>query len=358
MTRSKMIRMLLGLMLVSLFFVGSLYIHHPVFVGRTMGTTYSITISGYVSRSDKSRIEQQVTARLATINLQMSTWMAESEISAFNELGVDQSLAISPGFSEVIRRSLALSASTDGAFDPTLGPLLDVWGFSHEGAHYTVPSATDVAAAKALTGWHLLRLDEDSVLTKTMPGLALDLGAIAKGYGVDALAEILMENGYLNWFVEVGGEVQVMGENPAGDPWRIGIQYPSADLMDLGRLQGLVCLEQGAVATSGNYRNYVEKDGLLYSHILDPRTGQAIHSDLASVTVYAPQCMDADGVATALFVMGVDEGLRWINEMPDMEALFLVWDSSGKIVEKFSSEFCAQTSYIPASQIPRRERDE
>ena len=345
MTRSKLIQIILGLVLVLIFGVRSLYIKHPILTGGTMGTRYSVTIKGYVPRKAIDGLHRQIESKLAEINRQMSTWDPDSEISVFNQSDESGPFPTSPGFCAVIARALELGESTGGAFDPSLQPLLNLWGFGSGGGEREVPSDADIATAMEKTGPDKVWVDTSSNLWKAGPEVQLALGAIAKGYGVDVIGELMDGAGYKNWFTEIGGEVMVRGINPAGKPWRIGIQYPSSNPM-VDKLQGIVNLTGGAVATSGDYRNYIEKDGVLYSHILDPRSGRAVLSDTASVTVVAPSCMDADGMATALFVMGADEGLAWVEAHSDVEALFLLRDAEGKIFEKFSSGFMAATSYV------------
>ncbi len=354
MTRKKIVQIVVGLLLVLAFGVKSFYVKHPVLVGGTMGTGYSVTLEGYVSRRAISKLSRQIEAELAEINRQMSTWDAESEISRFNQSGSTEPFQASEAFADVVRAALELSAATGGAFDPTLGPLLNLWGFGSGSEGRGVPSDAEIARAKALTGWRKLGVDDGSNLRKSIPGLALDLGAIAKGYGVDAIGQILDGAGHENWFAEIGGEVVVRGTNPDGVPWRIGIQYPTTN-PTVDRLQGIVNVTEGAVATSGDYRNYIEEGGVLYSHILDPRSGRAVLSDTASVTVAAPGCMEADGIATALFVMGADEGLAWVEQRTEVEALFLVRGADGEISEKFSSGFVAATGYVsqPSTKEPR-----
>ena len=347
MTRKKIIQMLLGLALVLAFAVKSFYVKNPILVGGTMGTSYSVTVKGYVSRNRLKKLSQKIETELAEVNRQMSTWIDDSEISRFNRSTNTAPFQTSEAFAQVIDAALELSASTRGAFDPTLNPLLNLWGFGSGSEERHVPSDAEIAQAKKLTGWRKLKVDpQTSTLWKTLPDLQLDLGAIAKGYGVDRVGHLLDREGYANWFVEIGGEVTVHGTNPDGVPWRIGIQFPTTNPMD-DRLQGILNLSQGAVATSGNYRNYIQQDGTLYSHILDPRSGRAVLSDTASVTVVASSCMEADGIATALFVMGADEGLAWTEQQPGVEAMFLIHGADGKISEKFSSGFVAATSYTP-----------
>lgn len=344
MSRKKIIQMVLGFALVAAFGLRSLYVRHPILTGWTMGTTYSVTVKGFVSRHALNQLSKQIEAELAEVNRQMSTWIPESEISRFNSTGSTNAFQTSEGFASVVQQSLELSRSTGGAFDPTLQPLLKIWGFGSEGVEHKVPTDAAIAHAKSMTGWRHLASDGTSSIRKDMPALALDLGAIAKGYGVDAVGRLLERNGHDNWFVEIGGEVVAHGSNPKGVPWRIGIQYPSTNPAT-DKLQGIVNLLAGAVATSGDYRNYIEQDGVIYSHILDPRSGRAVLSDTASVTVSAANCTLADGVATALFVMGADEGLAWVEAHPGVEAMFLLRGEDGKIFEKFSSGFAAATSY-------------
>ena len=349
MSRNQIIRSILGLLLVLALGVGGYLrwasIENPILWGETMGTAYSVTLTGKVPRKVRDQLAEQIEAKLVEINRQMSTWDPTSEISRFNQTTNTESFACSAAFASVVTCALELSQSTHGAFDPTLQPLLNLWGFGSGGDERKVPSNMDIAKAKLKTGWRKVRVSDAPGLIKSTPELSLALGAIAKGYGADALAQILTEADQQNWFVEIGGEVVVQGLNPDGIPWRIGIQYPTTNPMDT-RLQGIVNLTNGAVATSGDYRNYIEDEGMIYSHILDPRSGRAVLSETACVTVVTPRCIDADGIATALFVMGSEEGLLWVEERPNVEVLFLVRNPDGKISEKFSSGFVAATSYI------------
>ncbi len=346
MPRKKIIQIILGLALVLAFGVKSFFVKNPILTGGTMGTGYSVTFKGYLTRNAIHDLSLQIDAELVAINRQMSTWDPDSEISHFNLSDESGPFSASDSFSTVVQRALELSKMTSGAFDPTLQPLLNLWGFGSEGEERKVPSDADIAQTKSNTGWDKFWIDSSGALWKAAPDVQLSLGAIAKGYGVDAIGQLLDEAGYENWFAEIGGEVVVRGTNPDGVPWRVGIQYPTSNPMD-DKLQGVVNLTEGAVATSGNYRNYIQQGGVLYSHILDPRSGRAVLSNTASVTVVAPNCMDADGMATALFVMGAIEGLIWVEDRPKVEAMFLVRGADGKISEKFSSGFVAATRYVP-----------
>ncbi len=349
MTRSSITRLLIGLVLVLVLGIGgywrSQYVENPACWGQTMGTSYSIRISGKVKHSALKQLTQQIDAELLEVSRQMSTWDPASEISTFNHSTSTDSITVSEDFAKVVARALEFSEATTGAFDPTLQPLLNLWGFGSEGEEQAIPSDADILAVKASTGWQKITVDLPDRLRKFRPDVSLALGAIAKGYGVDTIARILEDDGFENWFIELGGEVFVKGHNPAGVPWKIGIQLPDIDPLN-DRLQGILHISNGAVATSGDYRIYLEVNGTIYSHLLDPRTGYAALSETASVTVYAPNCTDADAMATSLFVMGSEEGIEWIEKRPDAEAMFLLRAGTGEIIERFSSGFIETTGYI------------
>ncbi len=349
MPRKKIIQIFMGLVLIAVLGIGGIIrsgsIQNPSHWGETMGTGYSVKIAGKVKQTDLKKLHVRIEHELTEISRQMSTWDSESEISRFNHAASTEPFPCSESFAAVIRRSLQLSKSTGGAFDPTLQPLLNLWGFGSEAEGERIPTDAELTLVRDITGWEKISIDNDANLRKAEPELSLALGAIAKGYGVDVLAEIMNELDYENWFVEIGGEVVVKGLNPSGVPWKIGIQYPTTNPMDESLL-GIVQITNGAVATSGDYRNYMIEDGIVYSHILDPRTGKAIRSDTASVTVVGSNCMDADAMATALFVMGPEEGLTLVEELADLEAMFIVRTKEGELSDIFSSGFRAATDYI------------
>jgi thiamine biosynthesis lipoprotein len=317
------------------------------FAGYSMGTLYHISVVDSFSPAQRKNLAKKIDEVLKKVTAEMSTWEPTSEISRFNHAKTIEPVPISKPFAFVVRRALKWSKATRGAFDPTLQPLLDLWGFGSESQGEKVPSKEEIEAAQAKTGWKKVGCPPRTppILQKTIPDLELNLGAIAKGYGVDRIAQLLQREGYKNWFVEIGGEVIVQGKNEQGIPWRIGVQYPSTNPAE-ERLFGILHLTTGAVATSGSYRNFIVKNQKIYSHILDPRTGQALYSSTLSVSVFAPNCTDADAIATALFVMGADEGLKWVEKQPEIEALFLVQNEAGKIFEKKSSSFVEKTGYI------------
>jgi thiamine biosynthesis lipoprotein len=274
----------------------------------------------------------------------MSHYQPDSELSRFNRAESTNPLAVSAGFARVVRFALELHERSGGVFDPTLGPLIDLWGFGAPGPVKEVPSGEDIAEALTLVGARHLSITSDGRLRKDIPGLHLNLSAVAKGSGVDEAARVIREHGFSNVFVEIGGEVVTFGHNAEGQPWRIGVDAPRPDALPGEELETILHLSGLAVATSGDYRNYfVDRQGTRYAHILDPRTGRPIQHNLASVSVVAPDCMTADGLATALFVMGVEEGMKWLETWPGIGALFIVREADGRFVCRPSPGFLELT---------------
>ena len=300
--------------------------------GRTMGTTYSIRLAhADLNQRNLSKLQAAVDALLNNLNEQMSTWRPGSDISRFNRATAHDPVAISADFAHVVRRSLVIAAATGGAFDPTVGALVDLWGFGPDGLR-RAPSPAAIAAARETVGWQRLALSDDGRLSKDIPGLRLDLGAIAKGYAVDRTAALLRERGFTDFVVEIGGETLAEGHNADGVPWRVGVLRPD----DSGTLQGVVALTDGhALATSGDYRNFYRDDaGILRSHIIDPRTAAPVGHAVASVSVRAPDGLSADALATALLVLGPDEGLPLLDAaFLGIEALFLIRQPDGSFSE-------------------------
>ena len=313
--------------------------------GQTMGTTYSIRLADSpLDRGELRRLQGDVDAALAEVNRQMSPYLTDSEISRFNRAGAGESVAISPDFQLVVRRALEIAEATGGAFDPTVGALVNLWGFGPDGLRRAAPTPDQIAAARAVTGWRHLRLAPGGRLEKDIADLKLDLGAIAKGFGVDRVAALLRERGLENFLVEIGGETLGVGRNASGEPWRVGVLKPDGST----DLQGVARLTDGrAIATSGDYRNfYRDENGELRAHIVDPRTAAPVGHAVASVSVLAGDCLTADALATALFVLGPDEGLPLLAaRFPGVEALFLVRVGAGGFAETASSGFAAAAAY-------------
>lgn len=294
----------------------------PSWEQPTMGTTAHITLSGPVHKKRLKQIQFAIDAALEDVNRQMSTWQDDTEISEFNRAKT-AAVPVSPDFAAVVRRALDWSAATDGAFDPTVKPLVDHWGFG--------PQANSQTPEKILqfTGWKKLHV-KNHALSKDDPRLQLDLSAIAKGYGVDRVADVIRNHGFRNFLVEIGGELVAEGTNPSGEHWRVGIESPEPDRAFGERLFRVAELSGKAMATSGDYRRFrTREDGTRYSHIINPKTGRPAETDIAAVSVLADSCMNADAVATALFVMGSEKALQWLESRPELQALFILHNPNG-----------------------------
>jgi thiamine biosynthesis lipoprotein len=304
--------------------------------GETMGTTYTVTAHG-TPANELAGLPAEIEARLRAINKSMSTWDPASEISRINKMPAGQRVTVSEDFDRVLSAALSLSEATGGAFDVTVGPLVNLWGFGPTPRDQP-PSAAALAAARRRVGYGNLAVNGRS-LTKRIEGMYLDFSGIAKGYGVDAVAEILRRRGIGNYLVEIGGEVVVSGQAPGGKSWTIGIERPEENAPRGAELYAVVHLTRGALATSGSYRRFKSRRTQKRHHIIHPRTGMSTNPALVSVTVFAADCMTADGIATALMVMGVDAGLRWVESRPGVEALFLVATPKGGFAQWLSPGF-------------------
>jgi thiamine biosynthesis lipoprotein len=277
------------------------------FEGSTMGTTYHVTVVDPPAGLGREAAAAGVDAALARVNGQMSTYLAESEVSRFNRAVPGEWFPVSADTVEVVTTALDVYGRSDGAFDITVGPLVDLWGFgAGSKGPDRVPADADIAAAAARVGSAALRVRAEPPALLKEADREIDLSAIAKGYGVDRAARWLESNAVGNYMVEVGGEVRTAGRNPQGAKWRIGIEAPE---LGQGRAVAAVALSGESVATSGDYRNFFEQDGRRYSHTIDPATARPIAHALASVTVIAPDCKTADAWATAINVLGPDKGL-------------------------------------------------
>lgn len=279
------------------------------FSGSTMGTYFGVTCrcgADQMPAGSGDDLETQIVEELARVNAEMSTYDPQSILSRFNDGPVDVWIEIPDPLLDVLQAARQLSVLSGGAFDVTVGPLVNVWGFGPE----VVPEPPSDSELKEL----LSRVGYQHVQTRSHPpallkdaDVSIDLSAIAKGHGVDRLAELLLSAGCQDFLVDIGGEVRVRGRNPRGREWRIGVEVPdpSAD----GEVQRILRLTDRAVATSGDYRNFREVDGERLSHTIDPRSGRPVRHALASVTVVHPSAMWADGFATALNVLGPEAAL-------------------------------------------------
>lgn len=281
--------------------------------GPIMGTQYHVKIVLTADREELlPRLQQGVLDTLTEVDRLMSTYKPDSEVSRFNALQDTSWFEVSAPTFEVIQYAQALSQSTGGAFDITVGPLVNLWGFGPKHREDQVPTPEQIQRIRDFVGYQLLELDESrKAIRKKHPKLYIDLSAIAKGYSVDRVAEYLMQQSVKDFLVEVGGEIRAGGVKPGGAPWRVAIEIPESDRR---AVEGVVEIGAMAMATSGNYRNYYERDGRRYSHTIDPGTGYPIEHTLASVTVLHESCAIADALATAFMVMGTKQAMEYAVE--------------------------------------------
>ena len=295
--------------------------------GFTMGTTYNIKI---IPEKDSilstKLIKQKIDSVLISVNYQMSTYLFDSEITQFNNHESTTSFTVSNDFSLVVERALHWSKLTDGAFDITIVPLLYLWGFGPGQASELgdiFPEEHAVQKRRTHVGYEKLTTNK-YYLQKKDPFIKIDLNAIAKGFGVDAVYSFLESIGMNNIMVEIGGEVRTKGENRKNEPWMIAVETPDLESAGSKTISWALPLESKAMATSGDYRNYYEIDGIRYSHEIDPRTGYPAQTGVASATVVATNCMDADALATALIIMGAESGLQFIEKLDGVEAFLIL----------------------------------
>jgi thiamine biosynthesis lipoprotein len=302
--------------------------------GPVFGTQYHINV---VLKDDPDRLENLaggIEEVLEDVDASMSTWRNDSELSRFNRQD-DQSewIGISRPLYEVLETAGEVSRLTDGAFDVTVGPVVNLWGFGPDARPEQVPGDDELASRLKTIGYEKLELREAPPALRASPNQYIDLSAIAKGYGVDAVARFLESEGLSAFLVEIGGEVKVSGRKPDGSAWRLAIEEPVSEQRQVNRV---VALDSQAMATSGDYRNYYESEGQRFSHTIDPKSGRPIRHNLASVTVIAENCMAADALATAFNVMGFERA-KELATRENIAVYFIVRGEDG-----------FETDYTPA----------
>ncbi|MDO6460789.1 FAD:protein FMN transferase [Granulosicoccaceae sp. 1_MG-2023] len=310
--------------------------------GHTMGTSYSITLADKPADISPDVLQTEIDTRLEAINAEMSTYIDDSVISTFNHTDTTDWFPVSADFADLVSVSLEISQATEGAYDVTLGPLVDLWGFGggSEQGEDRIPSAQEIEATRARTGYDKLSSRaEPSAIRKDHGDLEIDLSSIAKGYGVDEIAGLLEQHGVSDYLVEIGGELRVKGHSPRGDAWKIAVEKPDAGQQSVQRV---ISVGDRAIATSGDYRNYFEKDGKRYSHTIDARSGRPVINRLASVTVLADRAALSDGWATALMALG-EARAPAVAEKNELAAYFIIKADEGfRLVE--TPAFTALTS--------------
>ncbi|MEQ1693869.1 MAG: FAD:protein FMN transferase, partial [Gemmatimonas sp.] len=270
------------------------------FGGAAQGSTYSVVLNGSRTDSAVARLQAAVDSLLVDIDATMSTYDSTSELSRLNRDTSQREVPLSPPLADVMRESIEVSRASGGAFDVTVGPLVDAWGFGPAGVRAHAPDDTTLTSLRARVGWQHLRLNGQS-LTKGHPHLEIDLSAIAQGYTVDRISDLLVSRGEPDHFVELGGEVRARGHNSQRLPFRVGIEEPEQNRR---RVRLVVGLADRALATSGNYRNVHMVDGAQYVHTIDPATGKPVQHRLLAASVLHERCSLADAWATALMVVG------------------------------------------------------
>jgi thiamine biosynthesis lipoprotein len=317
--------------------------------GQTMGSTYTVKIvDAQLSDQQVEALKSEVDQRLKEVNRQMSHYQPDSELSRFNRAPARAPFKISPEFARVMRQSLELNRRSQGAFDPTLGPVIGLWGFGAETEVKAVPSESQLREGMARTGCQHLRVTENQELVKDIPDLQLNLSAIAKGFGVDEMARVLRGHGLTNIYVSISGEVFALGHNARGQKWQVGIAAPVLDWRPGDPVVSVLSVSGQAVSSSGDYQKYfVDAKGRRLCHIFDPKTGWPVQHNLGSVSVVADNCTTADSLSTTLFVLGPEAGLRFIESWTNAAALFVVRESDKKPQVILSSRFAAMTGYQP-----------
>jgi len=292
--------------------------------GNTMGTQFNVKLTA--ADIDVTFLQQEIEVSLAHVEHMMSTYMMDSEISRFNASTKTSWHEVSHEFCFSIEEALVLSTLTDGSFDITVGPLVNLWGFGPGDMIHEPPTDEKIAAVMNSVGYEHLQADcAQPALRKDIANLYLDMSAFGKGFAVDRVADWLEDAGFHDYLVEVGGELRLGGHNAKGQKWAIGIEVP---LTDQRQPHTIVHLTDTAVATSGDYRNYFEAGGKRYSHTIDTRTGRPIIHELASVTVIDDSGYRADALATALLVMGPERGME-LAAREDLAVLFLLHSEAG-----------------------------
>jgi len=293
--------------------------------GNTMGTTYLVKIITPDNNYEIGSIEKSIDSLLIQLNKQMSTWDPESEISKFNEWNSKVPFAVSNDFLNVVKKSITISKNTGGLFDPTVFDLMSLWGFGPN-PRSGFPDMEDVNRVLEHTGIGQIEIT-DSVLVKRNKRCKLDLNAIAKGYGVDKTFNLLNQKGFKNIFVEIGGEVKCSGKNIKNKNWSIGIEDPSDDGNYEKKISAIISVPNGAIATSGNYRNIVDLDGEILGHTINPQTGFPIQTDVLSVSVLSNSCMESDAWATALMAMNHQTGFALVENQSNINAVWILVDN-------------------------------
>jgi len=306
--------------------------------GRTMGTTYHV--KAYAGgRIGAEALQEKIEQRLEDLNRIFSTYRRDSEISRFNRVDrIGEPVGVSVEFVRVMEAGRRIYRLTGGAWDGTVDPLVRLWGFHDKGDALTVPPPEEIEARRRQVGFHFIDIVSDRSLAKRRADVSVDLASIAKGYAVDQIAAMLDGLGIARHLVEIGGEVRATGQKPGGAPWKVGINRPDPESPS-DSIYRVVDMVDRAMATSGDYRNFFERDGIVYAHVIDPRNGAPASTGVVSATVLADECTFADGLATALMVLTPEEGIRLVERIDGVECMIVVRGAGGGFTDRLSSGF-------------------
>lgn len=327
-----------------------------LFTGNTMGTTYHIKVLMKKDGKSKKSLSNLIEDKLKQVNQSMSVYLPDSEISLFNKSDKGDAIKISPEFYDVMITGQKLYTITEGSWDGTVKPLVDLWGFGTKREITSLPSSEIIKAHLQTTGFNQIIISNTVTENNTMKTLekknssiTLDLGSIAKGFGVDAVVELLKSRGYSDFLVEIGGELFAAGEKTAGKSWVVGISKPDKGGNPYKKIYNeesgdndiyrALPIKNKALATSGDYMSFTTIEGKNYSHIINPATGYPVDNGVVSASVIADNCTFADGLATALMVMGHEKGIDLVNRLESVECLIVARDKDGKLKNYRSKEF-------------------
>ncbi len=283
-----------------------------IFSGRTMGTSYQVRVVSKVAFADSPALHQKIEQELKQVNQEMSTYIPDSEVSRFNSSSSTDWFTVSRSTANVVASALELSKKSDGYYDITVMPMVNAWGFGPAKREGKAVDPEKLKEILEFVGYSKLevRLDPPA-LKKSDSRLQIDLSSIAKGHGVDRVAEVLVKAGFNDYFVEIGGEIRTGGKRADGEPWKVGIETPTEQHRDI---QTILPLSNVSLATSGDYRNAFVDGGVRYSHTIDPKTGQPVQHNLASASVVANNCTEADAWATVMMASGPERALKIAND--------------------------------------------
>lgn len=300
--------------------------------GYAQGTTYQISYYAESSVIARSSIDSIV----AVIDSSMSLYQPHSSINHFNDHTTTE-LVLDPHFKAVVEKSFEIHAYSEGVFDITVAPLVQLWGFGPQ-PQSSLPDSATIINCLSYIGMDKLSLRGDTLI-KLQPGIRVDVNGIAQGYTVDIIAEFLESKGIKHYLVELGGELRVRGPKPDGSPLRIGIERPYADGQGDGLMSGVLAINQGSVTTAGNYRQYIEHGGQILSHHIDPKTGYPVQSGIISATLYAPDAITADGYDNVIMAMDAEDAIAFVDGFPGLEVFIIYKNENGEVLERMSAGF-------------------